>query len=163
MKRDFMFSFRLNPKRSLIAVLVASTLTFLTVKCDISKEDILKIYNEIRKGIKFDLPDENNIINEIDRQLNERINRDPELLEYKVRTEVNDAIYQYEKLEKDTYVPNMKNEVILKEIESPKYSETQKQILKDAIYYEFSDGTMGIRGAWVTPDSREISLDNETK
>lgn len=159
MKQDFMFSFRLTPKRSLIGVLVASTLTFLTVKCDISKENILKIYNEIRKGIIFDLPDENNIIDEIDRQLNERINRDPELLKQKIHTEVNDAVYQYEKWERDNYVPNMKNETILEEIKSSKYSETQKQILKDAIYYEFSDGSMGIRGSWVSPDPREIALE----
>lgn len=97
MKNSFSFSFRLDPKRSLVAVIIASTLTFITVKCGISQNDVLKIYNEIRKGIKFDLPDENNIINEIDNQLNEKINRDPELLKEKIRTEVTDAIWRYEK------------------------------------------------------------------
>lgn len=158
MKQDFLFSFRLTPKRSLIAVLIASTLTFITVRCGVSREDILKIYNEIRKTIKFDLPDKNNIIDIIDDQLNNRINNDPELLKHKIHTEVNDAIYQYERWERDNYVPNMKNEVILEEIKSPKYSETQKQILKDAIYYEFENGTMGIRGAWVPSDPREMPL-----
>lgn len=156
MKQQFLFSFRLTPKRSLIAVMIASALTFITVRCGVSQEDLLKIYNEIRKGIKFDLPDANNIFDEIDRQLNERINRDPELLDFKIRGEVNDAIWEYEKWERDNYKPNMTNETILEEIKSPKYSETQRQILKDAIYYEFKDGTMGIRGAWVPPDSREI-------
>ena len=85
---DFSFSLRLTPKRSLIAVLVASVLTFATVRCGISQEDALKFYNELRKAIKFDLPDENNILNEIDNQLNEKINRNPKLLEYKVRREV---------------------------------------------------------------------------
>ena len=156
MKQDFVFSFRLNPKKSLVAVLIASSLTFLTVKCGVSRKDILKLYNEIRKSLIFDLPD-NHIINEIDDQLNRRINNDPELLDFKVRGEVNDAIHEYKKWEQKNYVPNMKNEIILKEIKSPKYTETQKQILKDAIYYEFDDGTMGIRGAWVLPDPREIN------
>lgn len=97
MKTKFLFSFRLDPKRSLVAVLVASTLTFLVVKCGFNEKDILKIYNEIRKGIIFDLPDENNIINEIDRQLNERMNKDPELLDFKVRGEVDDAIWRYQR------------------------------------------------------------------
>lgn len=97
MKQQFLFSFRLTPKRSLIAVMVASALTFITVRCGVSQEDLLKIYNEIRKGIKFDLPDADNIIDEIDRQLNERINRDPELLDFKIRGEVDDAIWRYQR------------------------------------------------------------------
>jgi len=35
----------------------------------------------------------------------------------------------------------------------------QKLIVENAIYYEFADGTMGIRGAWVTPDPREIPFE----
>lgn len=101
MKQDFLFSFRLTPKRSLIAVLIASTLSFLVVKCGVGEKDVLKIYNEIRKGIKFDLPDANNIINIIDEQLNDRINRDPELLDHKIHTEVEDAIWRYKKLTGD--------------------------------------------------------------
>lgn len=157
MKQQFLFSFRLTPKRSLIAVLIASTLSFLIVKCGVDEKDILKIYNEIRKGIKFDLPDGNNIINIIDDQLNDRINRDPELLEHKIKTEVGDAIWRYEQWEKEHYVPNMKDKDILNQIQSSKYTESQKQIIKDAIYYEFKDGTMGIRGAWVPSDPREIT------
>jgi len=52
----------------------------------------------------------------------------------------------------------MKNEVILKEIAKPKYTETQKKIVKDAVYYEKeSDGSkaqellggeIGIKGIW---------------
>jgi hypothetical protein len=98
---DFLFSLRLTPKRSLIAVLIAATMTFLTVRCGISQEDVLKFYNEIRKSIKFDLPNENNILNEIDNQLNEKINRDPKLLDYKIQREVDDAIQKYERLTKD--------------------------------------------------------------
>lgn len=100
-KSNFLFSVRLTPRRSLIAVMIGSLLTFLTVRCGVSQEDFLRFYNEIRKGIKFDLPNEDNIINEFDRQLNDRINKDPKLLEHKVRSEVTDAIAQYERLTGD--------------------------------------------------------------
>jgi hypothetical protein len=156
---DFSFSLRLTPKRSLIAVLVASALTFVTLRCGISQEDLLKFYNEIRKSIKFDLPDENNILNEIDRQLNDKINRNPKLLEYKVKREVDEAIRDYEFQEERNRVINMKNQNILKEINKDKYNKLQKLIVENAVYYEFADGTMGIRGAWVTPDPREIPLE----
>ena len=153
---DFLFSLRLTPKRSIIAILIASTLTFVTSKCGISQEDVLKFYNELRKAIKFDLPDANNILNEIDNQLNEKINRNPKLLEYKVRREVDSAILAYENQEQSNRQINMKNKNILEEINKPKYDELQKLIVENAVYYEFADGTMGIRGAWVAPDPREI-------
>lgn len=153
---DFLFSLRLTPKRSIIAILIASTLTFVTSKCGISQEDVLKFYNELRKAIKFDLPDANNILNEIDNQLNEKINRNPKLLEYKIRREVDSAIVDYENQEQSNRQINMKNKNILEEINKPKYDELQKLIVENAVYYEFSDGTMGIRGAWVVPDPREI-------
>jgi len=155
---DFLVSVKLTPKKSLIAVLIASSLLFLTTKCGISQEDLLKFYNEIRKSIKFDLPDENNILNEIDRQLNDKINRNPKLLEYKVKREVDDAILKYENEEKRTRQINMKNQNILKEVNKSKYDRMQKLIIENAVYYEFEDGTMGIRGAWVAPDPREVDL-----
>lgn len=154
-----LITFRLTPKRSLIAALVAASLTFLTVRCGISQEDLLKWYNEIRKTIKFDLPDENNVLNEIDRQLNERINKNPELLDFKIRREVDDAIGRYEREEERNRQINMKNKVILEEINKPKYDKLQKLIVENAVYYEFEDGTMGIRGAWVPSDPREVDLE----
>ena len=156
---NFLFSLRLTPKRSLIAVLIASTMTFVTSRCGISQEDVLKFYNELRKAIKFDLPDENNILNEIDNQLNEKINRNPKLLEYKVRREVDSAIFDYENWEQRSRQINMKNKNILEEINKPKYDKLQKLIVENAVYYEFADGTMGIRGAWVAPDPREMPLE----
>ena len=156
---NFLFSLRLTPKRSLIAVLIASTLTFVISRCGISQEDVLKFYNELRKAIKFDLPDENNILNEIDNQLNEKINRNPKLLEYKVRREVDSAIFDYENWEQGSRQINMKNKNILEEINKPKYDKLQKLIVENAVYYEFSDGTMGIRGSWVAPDPREVPLE----
>jgi hypothetical protein len=91
---EFSFKIRLTPKRSLIAVLVASILAFISTKCEIPKEDILKLYNEIRKILPIS---KNEFLNEFDNQLNERIINDPRLLEYKVRREVDEAIRDYER------------------------------------------------------------------
>ena len=153
---EFSFKIRLTPKRSLIAVLVASILAFISTKCEIPKEDLLKLYNEIRKILPIG---KNEFLNEFDNQLNERTNNDPRLLEYKVRREVDEAIRDYELVEQKNRVINMKNKNILEEINKGKYDSLQKLILENAIYYEFPDGTMGIRGAWVAPDPREIPLE----
>lgn len=154
---EFGFKIRITPKRSLIAILIASSLAFLTTKCGISKQDVLKYYNELRKLIKWDLPD--SIIDDIDDELNDKINNDPELLRQKIQTEVDSAIRNYELEEERNRVINMKNQNILEEINKDKYNKLQKLIVENAIYYEFADGTMGIRGAWVAPDPREIPLE----
>jgi hypothetical protein len=154
---EFSFKLRLTPKRSIITIIVASLLAFMTTKCGISKQDFLRYYNEFRKLIKWDLPD--SIIDEFDNQLNRRIIEDPELLKEKIRTEVDYAIINYEIEERKNRVINMKNKNILEEINKPKYDALQKLILENAVYYEFPDGTMGIRGAWVAPDPREMPLE----
>ena len=154
---EFGFKIRITPKRSLIAILIASSLAFLTTKCGMSKQDVLKYYNELRKLIKWDLPD--SIIDDIDNELNDKINNDPELLRQKIQTEVDSAIRNYELEEERNRVINMKNKNILEEINKDKYDKLQKLIVENAVYYEFSDGTMGIRGAWVAPDPREIPLE----
>ena len=154
---EFSFKLRLTPKRSIITIIVASLLAFMTTKCGISKQDFLRYYNEFRKLIKWDLPD--SIIDEFDNQLNRRIIEDPELLKEKIRTEVDYAIITYEIEERKNRVINMKNKNILEEINKPNYDALQKLILENAVYYEFPDGTMGIRGAWVAPDPREMPLE----
>jgi len=154
---EFGFKIRITPKRSLIAILIASSLAFLTTKCGMSKQDVLKYYNELRKLIKWDLPD--SIIDDIDNELNDKINNDPELLRQKIQTQVDSAIRNYELEEERNRVTNMKNKNILEEINKDKYDKLQKLIVENAVYYEFADGTMGIRGAWVSPDPREIPLE----
>ena len=152
---EFSFKLKLTPKRSLIAVVIGTLLVALT-QCGVSQQDLLKYYNEIRKYIPWNLSNE--ILNEIDNQLNQRINNDPELLKQKIQTEVDDAIRNYELQEEKNRVINMKNKNILEEINKDKYDKLQKLIVENAIYYEFPDGTMGIRGAWVAPDPREMPL-----
>ena len=156
---DFLFSFRLTPRRTFIGFLIVSFISLVSTKCGISQEDILKIYNDIRRVVGNALPSENEIIKEIDSQLNEKINRNPKLLDYKIRGEVDSAIREYEIEENKSVKINMKNKNILEEINKPKYNRTQKLIIENAVYYEFEDGTMGIRGAWVAPDPREIDLE----
>lgn len=157
-KVKFSFLVKLTPKRSMIAVVVAGILAFTTTQCGISQKDFLKFYNEIRKYIPWKLSNE--IINEIDNQLNQRINNDPELLKQKVKSEVDSAIRNYELEEQKHQIINMKNKNILEEINKTKYNDLQRKIIKDAVYYEFADGTMGIRGSWVPADPREIKLDS---
>ena len=152
-----LFNLKISKKASIVSVAIASFLAFLTVKCDISEKDVLKYYNQLRKLIKWDLP--NNIIDEFDNQLNQRINKDPELLRQKIENEVDYAIISYEIEEQRSRAINMRNQNILEEINKPKYDNLQKLIVKNAIYYEFVDGTMGIRGAWVAPDPREIPFE----
>ena len=155
-RREFLFKIKLTPKRSMIAVVIAAILAVLT-QCGVSKNDLLKYYNEIRKYMPWDLANE--ILNLLDDQLNEQINSDPELLKQKIKTEVDSAIRNYELEEQRNRVINMKNKNILEEINKDKYNKLQKLIVENAVYYEFSDGTMGIRGAWVSPDPREIPLE----
>jgi hypothetical protein len=70
---DFCFKIRLTPKRSIISIVVASSLVYITTKCEISKEDVLKFYNEIRRVVKLDVINKNEILKEFDNQLNEKI------------------------------------------------------------------------------------------
>ena len=153
---DISFRVRLTPRRSLIALAIGGLFASLT-QCGVSKNDILKYYNQIRKYIPWNLGNE--IVNEIDNQLNQQINSDPELLKEKVKNEVDSAIAGYEYEERKNRVINMKNKNILEEINKEKYDKLQKLIVENAVYYEFADGTMGIRGAWVAPDPREIPLE----
>jgi hypothetical protein len=153
---EFSFKVKLTPKRSIIAVVVGTLLISLT-QCGVSQKDLLRYYNEIRKFIPWNLSNE--ILNEIDNQINQRINNDPELLKQKITSEVDGAIRNYELEEERNRVINMKNKNILEEINKGKYDRLQKLIIENAVYYEFEDGTMGIRGAWVAPDPREMPLE----
>jgi len=84
-------------RKYLIVGLIISGLTFMTVRCNISEENVLKIYNEIRKSINFNLNNAD-IFNEVDNRLNEKINKNPNLLKFKIKSEVDSAILKYEKI-----------------------------------------------------------------
>lgn len=82
---------------------------------------------------------------------NELVIKDPEKLERRIRRDVDKAIEDYEKWE-SSLPPRMTNKTILKGLESPRFTDTQRLIVKDAIYYECPGGIMGIRGVWVDKD-----------
>jgi hypothetical protein len=75
------------------------------------------------------------ISDEIQNQINRKIIETPELLDYKVKRDVDYAIIDYEKLESPSPI-NMTNEVILKDLEKNNFTESQKKIVRDATYSE---------------------------
>lgn len=142
-------------KKTIVAAIVFSIIGILVLNFGVKEEFIIKLYSEIQRIWGKKLPKINDDLDEI---MKEKIRNDPKLLDYHVRREVDWAIREYNRKNEENTVINMKNKDILNLIESPEYSDTQRQIIKDAVYYEFADGTIGIRGIWVSPDPREIPL-----
>ena len=97
------------------------------------------------------------------RELNEYIIKTPELLNQRIRHDVDSAIYEYEKEEARSYRPTMKNQQILDEY---RYR-PERVLIENAVYYEFKPdnseaqkelgGVMGIRASFVPPHPEEIS------
>jgi hypothetical protein len=86
-----------------------------------------------------------------DNPINDLIINTPELLDNRIKGDVDAAIRDYERsLPPET--PRMTNKTILEAIKSPRFSDTQRMVVKDAIYYECPEGVMGIRGVWVDKD-----------
>lgn len=82
---------------------------------------------------------------------NELIIKDPEKLNRRIQRDVDHAIEDYERWE-SSLPPRMTNKTILEGLETPRFSDTQRLVVKDAIYYECPEGVMGIRGVWVDKD-----------
>lgn len=132
-----------------IAMVLESLVEFLSKWSKIDKKKLWELVDEIQRELLKR--------GWIDDTINDYVINTPELLDQRVVRDVDNAIKEYEKLEEPEPV-NMKNEVILKEIEKDKYTETQKKIVKDAVYYEqepdgskaqdLLGGEMGIRASW---------------
>lgn len=103
----------------------------------IDEKDLWKLYNLIIQqfGLKVELPK----------------SQKQKQIEAKIELEVDVAIRRYEEWE-SSIPPRMTNKTILEGLESPRFSESQRLIVKDAIYYECPGGIMGIRGVWVDND-----------
>jgi len=136
-----------------ISLILEAIIEFISRVLKIPKEKLWPIIDEIqREFLKRGW---------IDDTLNEYIIKTPELLDQRIERDVDKAITNYEKLEEPEPVL-MTNQTILKEIETGDYTETQKKIVKDAIYYEkepddsqaqsILGGEMGIRAKWVDED-----------
>ena len=115
------------------------------------------LYLQLKTKINPDWLKEGPITREIRDQITRKINTDPELLNYKVKRDVDRAIARYEKQIQRPIT--MKEKVILDVVKN--YGYTQKLIVEDAIYYEIPNNstlgnTMGIRGAWTDPVEGEV-------
>lgn len=143
----------LNPKHIkelIISSIILFLISILSGWFRVDEKQLWKLYNVIVQH--FGLTQEIPIPKDIEKEI-----------EARVELEVDKAIKEYQKLEEPEPV-NMKNEVILKEIEKNKYSETQKKIVKDAVYYEkepdgstaqeLLGGEIGIKGAWVVENDK---------
>ena len=129
-----------NNKSIIITSLVVIALISILSQCTrINQNSLWDLFDEIQR--KF-FPQ--TIFNEL-------IIKDPEKLDRRVRRDVDRALEEYEAWER-SLPPRMTNKTILKEMDDPKYSETQRLVVRDAIYYECPGGVMGIRGAWVDKD-----------
>jgi len=132
-----------------LSIIFEGIIDFLSNKFGIDKKQLWNIVDEIQRELLKR--------GWIDDTVNDYVINTPDLLNQRVERDVDKAIEEYKKLEEPEPV-NMKNEVILKEIEKDKYSETQKKIVKDAVYYEkepdgskaqeLLGGEIGIKGIW---------------
>lgn len=141
MQFNFQFGKKKPDNKSIIIVsLVVTALISTLSQCThINQNSLWDLFDEVQR--KF-FPQ--TIFNEL-------VIKDPEKLDRRVRRDVDRAIGEYEEWER-SLPPRMTNKTILKEMEDPKYSETQRLIVRDAIYYECPGDIMGIRGVWVDKD-----------
>jgi hypothetical protein len=149
----FNFSFGKKRRTALewtkISIVLESLVEFLSRWLKVDKKKLWKLVDEIQRELLKR--------GWIDDTINDYIINTPELLDQRVELDVDAAIKEYEKLEESEPV-NMKNEVILKEIEKDKYIDTQKIVVKQAEYYEkepdgskaqdLLGGEMSIRAPW---------------
>jgi hypothetical protein len=132
-----------------ISLILESILEFVSRTLKIPKDKLWPFIDEIQRELLRR--------GWIDDTVNEYIIETPELLEQRVKRDVDNAIADYVKQEPEEI--NMKNETILAEIEKDKYTEEQKKTVKEAIFYEkppdgsaaqaILGGEMGIKGKWV--------------
>lgn len=155
------FNFSFGKKRkgiiewAKLSIIFESIIEFLSNKFGIDKKKLWDVVDEIQRELLKR--------GWIDDTVNDYVITTPELLDQRVERDVDKAIEEYKKLEEPEPV-NMKNEVILKEIEKDKYTETQKKIVKDAVYYEkepdgskaqdLLGGEMGIKASWLVDEDK---------
>lgn len=145
------FNFHFGNKQKTIwdyafwSIILFSLVGFLSARLNINKSIIWRLIDQIqRELIKHKILSPNNIGNDI-------IIKTPELLNQRVKGDVDDALRDYERWE-SSLPSRMTNKTILEGLKSPRFSETQRLVVKDAIYYECPGGVMGIRGVWVDKD-----------
>lgn len=139
-----MIKFNLNPKvikSSIIAAVVIGIITGLQKCTHINEDFIWDLFDEYQRVFRYQGL-------EVPKELNDKIIKNPKLLERRIKRDIDREITRYEEYENSTYIPNMKNQEIIEEVEKKKYTEPQRQIVKDAVYYECPNGSMGIHAVW---------------
>lgn len=150
--------FGIKSAKAFLIFSIVSGLALSVSKCTgYDYDKIMGLIDKVQRNFK---------LKNFNEDLNDNIIENEDLLKERIKNDVDWQIYNYEQWERDNYVPRMKNETILKEIEKSKYSWQQKLTVKDAVYYEFLPDqskaqellgpTMGIRSNWVSPDPREV-------
>lgn len=143
------FNFQFGKKRKtikdyvILSIVLFSIVGGLSSCLKVPEKDIWIIVDTIQRFLF-----KKGIINDT---INDFIINDPHLLDHRVKRDIDRAIEDYMKNESST-PPRMTNKTILKSLESSRFTDTQRLIVKDAIYYECPKGIMGIRGAWVDKD-----------
>jgi hypothetical protein len=133
--------------------IVFTSIVFGISRCTkISEEKVWVLIDSIQRNHKLS-----------PKELNEYIIKTPELLNQRIKRDVDSAIYEYEKEEARSYRPTMKNQQILDEY---RYR-PELVLIENAVYYEFKPdnseaqrelgGVMGIRASFVSPHPEEIS------
>jgi hypothetical protein len=133
--------------------LVLTTIVFGISRCTgLSEEKVWVLIDSIQRNHKLS-----------PKELNEYIIKTPELLNNRVKYDVDSAIEQYEREEKRMYKSKMKNQQILDEY----HYRPERVLIENAVYYEFKPdnseaqrelgGVMGIRASFVQPHLEEIS------
>lgn len=129
-----------SDKQLIVVSIISTTLIVALSQCTgIKQNSLWDIFDEVQR--KF-FPQ--TIFNEL-------IIKDLEKLDRRIKRDVDRALKDYERWE-SSLPPRMTNKTILKDLKTPRYSDTQRLVVKNAIYYECPGGVMGIRGAWVDND-----------
>lgn len=145
MKFNFQFGKKTRSIKdyAILSVVLFSLVGGLASCLKVQEKDLWTLIDEIQKELfKKRI---------IDDTLNDFIIKQSELLDNRVENEVNRAIREYERNEPRN-PPRMTNKTILEGLKSPRFTDTQRLIVKDAIYYECPGGIMGIRAHWVDKD-----------
>jgi hypothetical protein len=122
-----------------VSIITSGLIATLSQCTKISEDSLWDLFDEIQR--KF-FPQ--TIFNEL-------VIKDPEKLNRRVERDVDKAIREYGRWE-SSLPPRMTNKTILEGLKSPRFSDTQRLVVRDAIYYECPGGVMGIRGVWVDKD-----------
>ena len=145
------FNFHFGNKQTTVwdyafwGIVLFSLITILSTKLGVDEPLVWRVMDQIQRSLaRKNIIPRDNIINKI------TINT-PELLDQRIRDDVDSAIRRYQRIA-PSEAPRMARKGILKALKSSRFSETQRMVVLDGIYYECPGGIIGIRSVWVDKD-----------